>query len=256
MPLVSIKKLLKIMPSKSTKQKGTARLSMVGHLEELRRRLGICIFFVVIFSCVGFAISEKLLAWLKDPADSLLPFLAISSPTEALSAYLKIGVLFGLSASMPFIIYEIWAFVRPALKNPERLSIFSILMWASVLFFAGAAMGYYFLLPLFLKFLLSIGRNELFPVISVGKYISFTLSVIFSCGVIFEMPLVIWMMSSFGVIDAKKLGRYRGVAIVSLLGIAAVLSPTTDAFNLILFSLPLIGLYEVSIIVLKVFTKK
>ena len=147
------------------------------------------------------------------------------------------------------ILSQVWAFVRPALTWRERYYGLAFVWWGSVLFLAGAALGYVVCLPLFLRFLLGVGSAQIEPVISVQRYLSFALGVILFCGVLFEMPLVVFVLARLGILPPALLRRRRGIAMLGLIVVAAVVTPTTDAVSLMLTTIPLALLYEISIVV-------
>ena len=235
-------------PTRTQEPQGP-RLTVVEHLEELRRRLALCLVTLLAASCILLWRADRVIAWLKRPAGDLLPWLAYFSPTEALAAYVKVAVVGGVAFASPVILYQVWAFVRPGLTARERWVALAFIGWGSALFALGASAGYWLCLPVFLRFLLSVGSPHLAPVISVSRYLSFVLSVLATCGVLCELPLIIFVLTWFGLITPEMLRRRRGVALLILLVIAAIVTPTTDALSLLLTFLPIVVLYELSILV-------
>ncbi len=224
-------------------------LTFTEHLEELRRRLGSCLALLLISSCVGFRYAARLIEWLKRPAGTLLPRLAFFSPTEALAAYMKVAVVCGFALALPVLLYQVWAFVRPGLTWRERYYGIVVIGWGSILFALGVAFAYGVCLPMFLEFLLSLGGSSLEPVISISRYLSFVLGVMLTCGVLFELPLLVVVLTRLGIVTPELLRRHRGLALLVLVIVAAVVTPTTDALSLILTTIPLCVLYEVAILV-------
>ena len=225
------------------------RLTFVEHLDELRRRLLICLGAVVVTSSLALWKAGWLVGWLKRPAGDQLARLAFFSPTEALAAYVQVGVLAGVALALPILCYQAWAFVRPALTWRERTYGVAFVWWGSLCFVLGAEVGYGVLLPFFLKFLLSVGSPHLAPVISVNQYLSFVLGVILLCGAVFELPVVVFLLSRMGLVSAQMLRRHRLLAMLILLIVAAIVTPTTDAISLFLLALPLALLYELSALI-------
>lgn len=224
------------------------RLTVAEHLEELRRRLAVCLLAVLLTSAVAMRYAAEIVTWLKRPAGDLLPTLAFLGPADAVVAHLKVAVVCGLACAVPVLLYQAWAFVRPGLKASERGQAVVVAAAGSALFAAGVAIGYRWLLPALLRFLLGFGGPELQPVITIGKYVAFVLTVLMTCGVVCEMPLAIVMLVRVGIVSPRALRRQRGLAVVVMLVAAAVLSPTTDALSLLLFAVPLWLLYEASIL--------
>jgi sec-independent protein translocase protein TatC len=217
------------------------------HLEELRRRLGVCLLTLVVTAWAGITQADGLIEWLRRPAGAALQRFAFFSPTEAFVAYVKVGVLAGVALAMPVFLLQLWAFIRPALRPRERTLGLSFVWWGSVCFFAGAAFAYQVLLPASLRFLLGIGGGRLMPLISIDRYVAFVTTVIFWCGVVFELPAVLFVLAKAGIVTSAWLRQQRPYAILVLVILAAVITPTTDVVNLLLMTGPLVVLYEISI---------
>jgi len=224
-----------------------SRLTLVEHLDELRWRLALCLATLFVTGTLALWNAERLIAWLRRPIGIWPLRLAYFSPTEALGAYLTVGVWGGLILALPVILYQAWMFVRPALTWRERSAVLAWLGWGSALFLGGAAAAYWLVLPKLLRFLLSIGSPSLQPVLSVRQYLSFVLSVVISCGAVCELPLVIALLTRLDVVTPQSLRRFRPLALLALVIAAALLTPTTDAFTLLLAMIPLAALYELSI---------
>jgi len=234
----------------------STRLTVVEHLEELRRRVGLCLLTVFATSGATLWFADRLIGWLQRPAGTLLPRLAFFSPTEALIAYMKVAVVGGSVLALPVILYQVWAFLRPGLTVRERLYALVFVWWGSALFVLGAALAYGVCLPLFLRFLLTIGSPHLEPVLSVSRYLSFVLGVMLTCGLLFELPVVVFVLTRVGIMTPHTLRRRRGLALLVLVSVAAVVTPTTDVLSLILMTIPLVGLYELSIVVSSVSARR
>ena len=225
------------------------RLTLREHLEELRRRLLLVVATAAVAAIVAFAYAERLIHWLKAPAGDQLPRLAFFSPTEALTATMKVAVFCGAVAALPVALTQLWAFVRPALTPKQHRYGVAFVWWGSILFVAGAAVAYYVMLPLFLNFLLGFGRSYGEPIISLNQYLSFVTGIMLACGAVFELPLVVFLLTRVGLVTSQALQRQRGLALIVLLIVAAILTPTTDAVSLLIFTGPLWLLYEASIFV-------
>ena len=223
-------------------------LTLAEHLEEIRRRLGIS--FLAVLAGIGASVTqmERLLRWLLEPARPHVLRLAFFSPAEPLMAYFKVATLAGLVLAMPVLLAQVWGFVRAGLTNPERRWGLAFIWSGSALFLCGAAFAYYGLLPLSLKFLLGLAGQTLEPVISLQAYLSFVTTLTFWCGLLFELPAVLFLLAKIGIVTPEWLRQQRPYAILVLVIIAAVVTPTTDVASLTLLTVPLIVLYEVSII--------
>lgn len=223
--------------------------TLVEHLDELRWRLAVCLITLIATAGLTLCYAETLIAWLRRPVGLWPPRLAYFSPTEALGAYVTVGFWGGVVLALPVILYQAWMFVRPALTWRERSAVVAWLGWGSALFLAGAAAAYWLVLPPLLEFLLRIGGGTLEPVLSVKQYLSFVLSVIISCGVVCELPLAIALLTNLDIVTPQGLRRFRPLSLLMMVVAAALLTPTTDAFTLLLAMVPLAALYEISIAV-------
>lgn len=154
--------------------------------------------------------------------------------------------------SVPYLFYEIWRFVRPGLYENEKRQIRQVLSLGTVMFFTGVLLGYFMVYPLTLRFL---ATYELSPAIqnciSLNSYIDNFMMIILMMGVVFELPLVAWLLSLMGVVNRKTLAKYRRHAVVVIFVLAAVVTPTGDPFTMTVVALPLCLLYEVSILLIK-----
>ena len=244
------------VPQTTTPIPDEPRLTIAGHLEELRRRLGVSLAVLLLAISVSFTQVERLMLWLQRPVDDLLPRLAFFSPTEPLMAYMKVGTLAGLILAMPVILSQVWGFVQAGLTRQERSYGTIFMVWGSLQFLAGAAMAYYGLLPVSLGFLLGIGQPHFEPVISIGRYLSFVTTMIFWSAVTFELPVVLFLLARVGIVTPEWLRQQRPYAILVLVIVSAIVTPTTDPFNLFLMAVPLMLLYELSILMTRLAMRK
>ena len=240
----------------TTSRPDEPRLTIAGHLEELRRRLGLSLAVLLLAVGVSLTQVEHLIRWLQRPVDDLLPRLAFFSPTEPLFAYMMVGTLTGLILAMPVILSQLWGFVQAGLTQRERSHGTVFMVWGSLQFLVGAAVAYYGLLPVSLGFLFSIGQPHLEPVISIGRYLSFVTTMIFWSAIAFELPVVLFFLARIGIVTPEWLRQQRPYAILVLVIISAVVTPTTDPVNLFLMAVPLTLLYELSILMTRLAMRK
>jgi len=154
--------------------------------------------------------------------------------------------------TVPYLLFEIWKFVRPALYDNERKNIGFVFFSSSFLFYLGAAVSYYLIFPLTVRFLGTYQISELVPnQISLDSYMSTLFLLTFAMGVTFEMPVLAYFLSRLGIITRETLKAGRNIAVVAILIVAAVITPTTDPFTMLAVAFPLYLLYEVSILVCK-----
>jgi sec-independent protein translocase protein TatC len=240
---------LQVVPPRTDRRPEEPRLTIAGHLEELRRRLGVTLAALLVAIGLSMIHVERVIGWLQRPAEGRLLQLAFFSPTEPLVAYVKVAVLAGLILAMPVILSQLWRFVRTGLTRGERSYGLAFVWWGSLQFLAGAMFAYYVLLPVSLKFLLGIGQSYLEPVISIDRYLAFVTTLMFLCGLVFQLPIALFVLAKAGIVTAEWLRQQRPYAILVLVIIAAIVTPTTDPITLLLTAIPMTLLYELSILI-------
>ena len=165
--------------------------------------------------------------------------------------YLKVSVFAGLLIALPIVMYQIWAFVVPALTRTER-KVSRILVPASVvLFFIGLTFSYFLVLPAGIKFFIGFATDDLQPMFSIGQYLSFVISFLLPFGVVFELPLVIFVLAKMGIISSEYLAKKRKIMLVMSFVVGAVVSPTPDVFSQTMIAIPILILYELSILLVR-----
>lgn len=229
-------------------------MPLIGHLEELRSRLIKSLGVVLICFTAAFFVSNHLLSWIKRPLQAEWVFL---SPAEAFWANLKVALLGGLFISFPFLLYQAWAFIGPGLFKKEKKYGFLFLFFSVILFILGLLFCWWVVLPFALNFLISFGEKAgIRPTLAVGLYIDFVIKFLLAFAVIFQLPLVITLLSMMGVVTPKTLSRHRRYAILFAFIFAAILTPTPDIFNQVLMAGPILLLYELGILSARLFSKK
>ena len=161
--------------------------------------------------------------------------------------YMRISLLCAFIFSMPVILYELWRFCAPAMDQRIRKHSSSFIIACFFSFVCGALFAYFLLLPPALKFLIGFAKDDLQPVISAGKYISFVTGIIFASGLVFQMPVLSFLLTKLGIINHRTLRKKYKYAIVIIVIVSAVITPTPDAFNMTFLALPMLALYELSI---------
>jgi sec-independent protein translocase protein TatC len=227
-------------------------MPFLDHLEELRLRLIKCLVSVLVLSIAGYLVSDTIIEFITRPVEAVY-FMGI---TEAFAVKIKVAVLVGLFASLPIIFFQIWRFVAPGLYAREIKTVLPVVFAMTFFFLAGAAFCFYLVLPVGIKFLLGFGTAKLKPLISVGKYVSFVGWMTVAFGAVFELPVVTFVLGRLGLVDAPLLRRGRRFAIVGILIVAGVATPSPDAFSQLMLAGPLYALYELSILVVAVAGKK
>lgn len=222
-------------------------LTLVEHLAELRKRIIIVLVAVGVASAASFPFAPHLLKILKLPALGVIKKLVFFSPEEGFLIYMRIAIICGLAISMPVILYQLWAFISPALEERFRKNSTYFILACFAAFMAGGLFAYFVLIPTALKFLLGFAKDELEPVISAGKYISFVTSLILGCGLVFQMPVLSFLLTKLGIINARILRKKYKYAVLIVFILAAIITPSPDAFNMLTLAMPMLFLYEISI---------
>lgn len=223
-------------------------MGLVGHLEELRKRIFVCLAALGIAAVLLFFQGRILLAFLESSAQGAVTDFIFITPTEAFGTYVKVVLLSAFIVSFPVLLYEFWAFIAPAFSRASRPIIFLWLVLAVVCFYGGIIFSYVVLLPAALHFLLGFAQGIARPMISIGQYISFAATLILIGGCVFEIPVVLGLLTEAGVLKPAHLRSGRRAAVLIILIIAAIVTPTQDAVNLALFAVPMVALYEVGIL--------
>ncbi len=240
--------------TEKSRSKDTADMPMSGHLQEVRSRLVQSLFILVIASGTAFYFSETLIVWIKRPIDVDLVFLA---PAEAFWADLKISLFFGFLIAFPFILYQAWLFVAPGLLPKERGILWPFFVFGVFFFFCGISFSYFLALPFAIRFLVNYGRDAgIKPMLSVSSYIDFNLKILLAFGFVFELPLVMVLLSKLGLLTPDFLVKNRKFAILGAFVVAAIATPTPDIFNQFVMAIPLILLYEIGIVTIRMFGGK
>jgi sec-independent protein translocase protein TatC len=230
------------------------RMPLLDHLAELRRRLIISASGVLAAAVAAFSFSDEVLAWLVAPLDTELVFLA---PTEAFWVSLKISLVAGLLIALPLVLYQVWRFVAPGLYRAERRYAAGFVIVSCAFFAAGLAFCAFVALPFALKFLVAFGVDRgLRPMISAQMYVDFALKFYLAFGVIFEVPLAVTLAGRMGLVTPAFLARNRRHALLANAVLAAVLTPTSDLFNMAIMLVPLTVLYEIGILGARIFGRR
>ena len=231
---------------------GTARMSFFEHLVELRTRILRALLFVGCGVAAGLLISDKAYKFLARPMVKALDDAHVSdklvytSPMGPLTLYITVGIYLGLVLALPFVLHQIWLFVAPGLYRHERRAVASFIGFGTALFLAGAAFGYYIALPMTLKFLLSI-PGPFTPMISINEYFDMSIIVLLGLGLVFQLPILIFVLAMFGIVTPRFLWQNFRYAILIITIIAAAITPTTDALTMLVFMAPMIVLYLLGI---------
>jgi len=231
--------------------RGPAEMPFLDHLEELRWRLIWSLAALIVACILGLVAVTQLnvLGVVERPIRDLLPTqrLLFTSPTTPFFITLKLGFIVGLLLAFPFIAYQLWAFLSPALHEHERKFAVPAITFGTVLFLGGVALAYFWVLPFGLRILLSFYSEALDPFITIDEYLKFATGLILAFGLIFEMPVILVFLSMVGIVTPEWLAKYRRHAIVIMSILSAVLTPQ-DPYTMLAMMFPLMMLYELSIV--------
>jgi len=206
------------------------------------------LFFLAV-ALLCFPNGHYFLKWSCSPANGVIREFIFITPAEAFIVYFKVVLLAACIISFPVLLYQTWAFLSPAFAAGNRRAIRLWLAAALGCFYFGVFFIHFLVFPPALRFLMSFGEGIATPAISLGKYVSFWAALILAGGIIFEIPVVIGLLTQVGILSAAILKKFRRYAIFIIFVAAAILTPTQDVVNLLLFALPMWGLYELGIFI-------
>ena len=234
------------------------------HLDELRSRIIKMLLAVVAMSVIAFLLKEPLFRMVLAPSNGgFVTYRILGVPdfsihlintglTEQFMVHMRTSLYMGLLAASPYIIYELFCFVAPGLYAHERRYAMWLVGSSYVMFILGTLLNYFLAFPLTVRFL---GTYQVSPnvtnMLTLQSYIDTLISMSFLMGVLFELPVVCWLMGRMGIINSRMMSTYRRHAIVAILVLAAIVTPTTDVFTLFVVALPIWMLYELSVLIVK-----
>jgi sec-independent protein translocase protein TatC len=230
----------------------------LSHLKELRDRILICLVAVGIAFVLTYYYKEKIFLFLMEPFLKVMPSKSsfiFTGITEAFVTYFKISIVSSLFLVLPVILYEFWSFISPGLYEKEKRYVYPFMFWGSLCFLSGIAFCYFVIMPVLYKFFISYSTEFIVPLPDMKSYMNLTLKMLALFGLLFEIPLVVYYLSKAGIVNYRVLVSKRRYAILAIFIVSAIIV-TSDAMGLIMVALPLWGLYEVSILIVKFFGKK
>ncbi|PIU41243.1 MAG: twin-arginine translocase subunit TatC [Candidatus Omnitrophica bacterium CG07_land_8_20_14_0_80_42_15] len=220
------------------------KATLIEHLEELRRRLLVCIIALVLCGVISYTYIDRILFLFTRFVDRVV----FISPQEAFVTYIKIALFSGMLLASPVIMFQVWRFVEGAFTEIERKYFLAYWVSSFFLFMGGLAFCYFLILPWAIKFFLSFQTDKIIPMITFSNLATFYLMLLISFGILFELPVVIVFLSQVGIIGPSFLRKQRKYAILAIFIVSAVITPTTDPVTQTLLAIPLVGLYEISIL--------
>ncbi|MBA8666687.1 twin-arginine translocase subunit TatC [Holosporaceae bacterium 'Namur'] len=235
------------------------------HFVELKTRLFLCVITFVFFTLISYYFSEQIYGFLTKPLLEIYSpkagrRLIFTNLTEAFFTYFKVACYCGFIFSFPFIAFQLYFFVAPGLYRKEKRTLIPIFFFIPILFFLGAATVYYFVIPMAWKFFLSfenVNSTEYLPVMleaKISDYLDLTLEMIIGFGIAFQLPIIALLLAKAKVLKGSWLAVKRKYAVVVIFVVAAILTPP-DVISQVLLAIPLLLLYEISIVICKVIEK-
>ena len=232
-------------------------MTFLEHLEELRWRIIYALIGIVVGTIIAWIFIDTLIdGVLLVPAKHAGFKLQNLRPFGQLFIYFQVAIIVGLILSIPNVFYQLWKFISPALKENERKYVTSIVIFTTFCFVTGVVFAYFVMLPLTLKFAAQFGSSSIANNFALDEYFSIVLSVILGAGLVFELPMLSFFLSKIGILKPSYMRKYRRHAIITILIFAAILTPGTDPVSQVILAIPLVILYEISILVSKLSQKK
>ena len=229
----------------------TAEMPFLDHLEELRWRIIWSLAAIVVGVVLGFFIVLKfnLLLWMQEPITPYLHGhrLMNTHPGGGFSIMMQTAIIIGVVIALPVVIYQAWLFLAPALHRHEKKVVLPVIIGAVLLFICGALLAWYFVLPMTLRFLTSLGDEAFDQMISANEYFGFATSLVLAMGAVFELPIVILALSALGLVTPQFLSKFRRHAVIASYVAAAIITPGDLFVTSVALMVPLYLLYELSI---------
>lgn len=230
-----------------------AEMPFLEHLEELRWRIIWSLAALAVGVGIGFWVMMRfeIVTFLLQPVQPYLGGnkLIITNPADSFRILMTSALIIGTIIAMPVILWHVWGFLSPALYQHEKRVVIPVLIFASLLFFAGIALSWFVILPLTLKFFVGIQPSGFEPLYSAKEYFGFATSMSLALGAVFELPIAILALTWLGLVTPAMLNKFRRYAIVGAIVVAAFITPGQDPFSLFALTAPLYLLYEVSVAV-------
>jgi sec-independent protein translocase protein TatC len=222
-------------------------MSLMEHLEELRKRLMWAIGYLLVGCAIAYFLRGPLIALIQKPLVDIGLTMTMTHPTDAFNFIIKTSLVAGAIFASPFILYQVWLFISPGMYAHEKKYVVPFMGATIFLFLAGAFFGYRFVLPGAMKFLiLGFGKNFT-HMITIDDYTGFFLAVILGLGITFEMPILIFFLALFGIVDGKFLLKHFRYAVLAIFVVAAVICPDPSPVGMCLFASPMLVLYFIGV---------
>ena len=234
------------------------RMTLLDHLDELRRRILYSVIALFVAFLASWYFAPTIFLWLERPILDVLPAgekLAFTDLSGPFMLYVKVALLTAIFASSPFLLLQLWMFLRPGLYRKERRLAAPFIVFTTIFFVAGGYFGYRIAFPMVVRFLLGVGQ-DFKQVVTIDTYFSMMSKILLGLGLVFEMPMLIFFLARLGIVSARQLIRWFRWAVLLIFVVAAVITPTPDVATQTVFAVPMILLYLLGVVVAAIFGKK
>ncbi len=224
-------------------------MSLMEHLDELRRRIVHSAIYLGIGFFVAFYFRERLYGLVQAPLDNLHIKLNYTHPMDPMNLYLQVALIGGAILASPFILYQVWLFIAPGLYQKEKRFVIPFMAATVGLFMGGASFGYFYVFPGALRILIFGFGSKFNPMVTIEDYTGFFLSIILGLGISFEMPILIFFLAMFGIVSPKFLWKNIRYAVLAVFLVAAFICPSPDPWTMCIYAIPMLALYCIGILV-------
>ncbi len=220
------------------------QLTLIEHLDELRKRIIVIAIAIIVGALVSYNYIDRIMKYITKPGKNL-EFIYVAPP-ELFLEYVKISFVVGTTIALPIILFQIWSFIKPGLKKKEQNYILFAMNMGILFFITGILFAYFIVVPIIIQFFVKMSVDKVMPLFSFAKYVSFIGTLLLSFGLIFELPMLVLLLTQLGLISPEILKKHRKIAILIIAIIGAILTPP-DIVSQFLMAGPMILLYEFSI---------
>ena len=222
------------------------KMSLFDHLDELRKRLIIIVIVNFVAAILLFSQTEIIMSYLLEVNPGME--LVYTTPSELLTVYIQLSLILAVTICSPITVYQVWAFIEKGLYEKEKKAILFTLIFGVVFFIIGVAFCYFMVLPTTLEFFIRIAIEEVSSMLSIHSYVSFVNMMLLAFGLVFEMPVIIFLLSKLGIIKPEFLKKNRGIIIVAIFIFASIITPP-DVISQLMLGIPMVILFEFSILI-------
>ena len=222
------------------------KMSLFDHLDELRKRLIIIVIVNFVAAILLFSQTEIIMSYLLEVNPGME--LVYTTPSELLTVYIQLSLILAVTICSPITVYQVWAFIEKGLYEKEKKAILFTLIFGVVFFIIGVAFCYFMVLPTTLEFFIRIAIEEVSSMLSIHSYVSFVNMMLLAFGLVFEMPVIIFLLSKLGIIKPAFLKKNRGIIIVAIFVFASIITPP-DVISQLMLGIPMVILFEFSILI-------